>query len=187
MKGDVVLSFFLLLLSDAHKKGIVSCPVSPSSGLRLPSRSMNSSGMISPSPTSSLHTASGSSTPQPRSGKILYHQTKQPIFPQEALGTIQKSPTGFQSNGGTAYQEGPKQGQFQRNMQARRDIISPEYNALANHNRRAVEGVRREFRNEKACLADCASQQQLVRDNTRPNAPIDRKSGAPVAGRMDGL
>jgi len=177
----------VLLFSNAHKKGIVSCPVSPSGGIRLPSRTMNSSGKISPSPTSNLHTASGPSTPQPRSGKIPYHQTKQPIFPQEALGTIQKSPTGFQSNKGTAYQEGPNQGQFQRNMQARRDMISPENNALANHNRRAVEGVRREFRNEKACLADCASHQQLVRDNAKPKAPINRKSCAPVAGRTDGL
>lgn len=117
----------MLLFSNAHKKGIVSCPVSPSGGLRLPSRTMNSSGKISPSPTSNLHTASGPSTPQ------------------------------------------------------------PENNALANHNRRAVEGVRREFRNEKACLADCASHQQLVRDNAKPKAPINRKSCAPVAGRTDGL
>ncbi|PNY08634.1 ATP binding protein [Trifolium pratense] len=164
--------------SNAHKPPrIVSCPVSPSLGLRLPSRSTNSSGMISPSQTSSSRNASGPSTPQTcRSGTIPYHQTKQPIFPQEALGMIPKSPNGFWSNGSTAYQ-GPKHGQIQRKTPdrhaCRQDIISHENDSLANHNRRAIEGVPREFPNgKKSCLADvdCTSQPQRVRGNARPNA-----------------
>ncbi|WJX48012.1 mitogen-activated protein kinase kinase kinase [Trifolium repens] len=176
--------------SNAHKPPrIVSCPVSPSLGLRLPSRSTNSSGMISPSQTSSSHNASGPSTPQTcRSGTIPYQQRKQPIFPQEDLGMIPKSPNGFQSNGSTAYQ-GPKHGQIQRKSPARhacrRDLISPENDSLANHNRRAVEGVPREFRSGKSSLpeVDCTSQQQRERDNAQSNAFIDHKSSAPVVGR----
>ncbi|XP_004503703.1 mitogen-activated protein kinase kinase kinase YODA isoform X1 [Cicer arietinum] len=192
--------------SNAHKPKIVSCPVSPSGSQRLPSRSVNLSGRIS-SPTCRSHTASGPSTPQ----------TKQPIFPHEALGVIQKSQNGFQSNGSTTYQS-QQHGQFQRNMQARhachQDIISSENNALTNYNRRAIEGVpiefgdgcrqdiipsenynrrkaidevSREFRNGKSCLADRVPQQQRVRDNVRPNASLDQKSSAPVRGRMNGL
>jgi hypothetical protein len=190
----MVLSFFWpLVFSNAHKPPrIVSCPVSPSLGLRLPSRSTNSSGMISPSQTSSSHNASGPSTPQTcRSGTIPYQQRKQPIFPQEDLGMIPKSPkspNGFQSNGSTAYQ-GPKHGQIQRKSPARhacrRDLISPENDSLANHNRRAVEGVPREFRTGKSSLpeVDCTSQQQRERDNAQSNAFIDHKSSAPVVGR----
>ncbi|KAL5052998.1 hypothetical protein RYX36_033680 [Vicia faba] len=269
--------------SYAHKGRIVSCPVSPSDVLRVPPRYMNPNGRISPSPTPNPHTASGPSTPQIcrctpqicRCGTNPYYQSKQPIFPHEALGIIiQKSPTGNQSNGRTACQcECSKHGQLQRNTKptiqssggaacqcqcskhgqsqrntkptiqssggeacqcqcskhgqlqrntkptiqssggadcqclcsncqclcskhgqiqrntqprqqpcCRRDIISPENNALANHSRRAVEGgVPRESHNGRS--SNCVPRQQRVRDNARPN----RKSSAPVVGRTNGL
>ncbi|CAK8579210.1 unnamed protein product [Lathyrus sativus] len=237
--------------SYAHKGRIVSCPVSPSDGLRVPPRSMNLNGRISPSPTPNPHAAaaSGPSTPQIcRCGANPYYQTKQPIFPHEALGMTHKSPTGNQSNGRTAGQcqcsnhaqlqrnmkppiqsnEGTacqcqcskhgqlqrnmkptiqsnggaaclcqcsKHGQFQRNAQprqlcCRQDIISPENNALANHSRRAVEGVPRESRravegvpreSRNGRSSNCVSRQQRARPNT------SRKSSAPVVGRTNGL
>ncbi|KAI5383657.1 mitogen-activated protein kinase kinase kinase YODA [Lathyrus oleraceus] len=225
--------------SYANKARIVSCPVSPSDGLRVPPRSMNPSGRISPTLTPNPHTASGPSTPQIcRCGTNPYYQTKQPIFPHEALGMTHKSPTGNQSNGRTAcqYQCSPcqcqcskhgqlqrnmkppiqsnggaacqcqcsKHGQLQRNMKptiesnggtacqcqfqrntqprqlcSRQDIISPENIGLANHSRRAVEGIPRESRNGRS--SNCVSRQQRVRPNT------SRKSSAPGVGRTNGL
>lgn len=172
----------------------------------MASRSLHASGRMSPSPTSSPHTASGPSSPLISGGcdgAIPFHQAKQPIFSYEGVGMIQKSQIGFQSNGTTAH-HGSKHDKLWRNTQTRhyRDIIPSDNDVLAIHNRRAVEGDPNEFRDRKSYLADRdprdyrdrksyladrVPQQQLVRDYARPNAYLDHKPSSPMhGGRMNG-
>lgn len=179
---------FVPFFSGAHTPRNISCPVSPSRSLLLPS-TLHVSGRMSPSPLSSPHTASGSSTPLTSGGgAIPFHQTKRPIFSYEAVGMIQKPQNGFYSNRSTAYQE-PKHDQFwgiPQTTHACRDIISSDHDALANHNRMAFQGDPREFHDGESCLADRVSQ-QLLRDYVRLNISLDVKPSAPSIDRINGL
>ncbi|RDX77284.1 Mitogen-activated protein kinase kinase kinase YODA, partial [Mucuna pruriens] len=173
--------------SNGHTPRNISCPVSPSGGLLLPYKSFHTSGRMSPSPISSPHTASGSSSPLTSGGgAIPFHQTKQPIFSHEVLGMIQKSQNGFYSNGNSAYQ-GSKHEQLGRNLQTThacsRDVISYDNDALPNHTRRPVQG---DPRDGKSYLADCVSQ-QLLRDYVRLNACLDLMPNAPKPDRINDL
>ncbi|TKY60638.1 Mitogen-activated protein kinase kinase kinase YODA [Spatholobus suberectus] len=175
--------------SDAHAPRNISCPVSPSGSLLLPYKSLHTSGRMSPSPISSPHTASGSSSPLTSGGgAIPFHQTKQPIFSHDVVGMIQKSQNDFYSNGTVAYQ-GSKHEQFGRNLQtthACRDVVSYDNGALLNHTRMAAQGDPIEFRDGKSYLADCVSQ-QLLRDYVRLNACLDLMPDASKHDRSNDL
>ncbi|KAK7318221.1 hypothetical protein RJT34_02920 [Clitoria ternatea] len=167
--------------SNAYPQRNVSCPVSPSGSLLLPLKSLHTSGRMSPSPISSPHTASGSSTPLTSGGgAIPFHHTKQPMFSYEAVGMIQKAQNGFHSNGSTAYQ-GSKHEQFwitSQSIHTCRDFVSSDNDDLPNNTSRAVQGEPSEFRDVKSYLSDCVSQ-QLLRDYVRLNASLDLNPSAP--------
>ncbi|KAJ1411802.1 Protein kinase domain [Sesbania bispinosa] len=169
--------------SDAHTPRNLSCPISPSRSLPLPSRSLHASGRMSPSPISSPHTASGSSTPLTSGGgAIPFHLTKQPILSYEDVGMIQKSQNGLYSSGNTAYLGS---GRKTQTTHACRDIASSDNDILANHDKRAVQGDPREFHEGKSYLVDCMSQ-QLLRDYMRLNASLGILPSSPMLGRKNG-
>ncbi|PON62895.1 Serine/threonine protein kinase [Parasponia andersonii] len=94
--------------SDTHSPRNISCPVSPIGSPLLYSRSpQHMSGRMSPSPISSPHIASGSSTPLTGgSGALPVHHPKQPTtYLHEGMGAIQRSQNGFYTNGGSPYHE----------------------------------------------------------------------------------
>lgn len=180
-KGRVLTSFGFFFARDAHKPRNISCPVSPVGSLRLPYKSLRTSGKMSASPISSPHTASGPSSPLTSGGgAIPFHQTKKPIFSHDVVGMIPKSQNGFYSNRKTANQ-GSKHEQFGRNLQTTnvsQDVASSDNDAHPNHSKWGVHGDPREFRDEKSYLADCVSQ-QLLRDYVRLNACLNRMPDAP--------
>ncbi|XP_061337299.1 LOW QUALITY PROTEIN: mitogen-activated protein kinase kinase kinase YODA-like [Gastrolobium bilobum] len=169
-------------LSDTHIPRNVSRPVSPTRSSLLHSRSLHMSGRMSPSPISSPHTASGSSTPLTGGcGAIPFHQTKQPTFSFEGVGVSQRTQNGLYSHGNTAYQE-RKNEPFWGILQtayACPDIVSSNNDALGNHNRRAVQGVPREFYDGKSYLTDCVSL-QLLSDHVRLNSSLNLNPNAPL-------
>ncbi|XP_020216589.1 mitogen-activated protein kinase kinase kinase YODA isoform X2 [Cajanus cajan] len=173
--------------SDVHPSRNISCPVSPTGSLLY--KSSHTSGWMSPSPISSPHTVSGSSSPLTSGGgAIPFHQTKQPIFSHDVMGMIQKSRNDFYSNGNTAHPE-YKHEQFGRNFQtthACRDVVSSDNDALPNHSMRFVQGDPIEIRDGKSYLADCVSQ-QLLRDYVRLNACLGIMEEAPKRDRFNGL
>lgn len=89
-RGNAVSGF-----SDAHTPRNLSCPVSPIGSPHLHPRSpQHLSGRMSPSPISSPHTASGSSTPLTGGGNgaiPFHHQQQHPIISP-------RSPNNFYSN-----------------------------------------------------------------------------------------
>ncbi|KHN25694.1 Mitogen-activated protein kinase kinase kinase 2 [Glycine soja] len=156
--------------SEAHTPRNISCPVSPPAGSPLlPPRLLHVTGRLSPSPISSPHTASGSSTPLTGGiGAVPFHQTKQPIFSHEGVNVIQRPQNALNSNGSTAYQE-PNCDPLWRILKstfACPDIVSSNNDALGNHNRRVGQGLPREFYDGKSYLADGVSQ-QLLNDHVR--------------------
>lgn len=157
----------------------MSCPASPPENLILPSRLTHASGRTPPSPLSSPHTASGSSTPiTSGGGAIPLNHTKQPKH--EAKGMFQQSQN---SNRNTAHQKS-KNGQFGRNVQIKqacRDVSSSDNAILAKNNRR----VSRQVRDGKSDLDDCLSQ-QLSKDHVRVNASLSLNPGAQRLGHKNG-
>ncbi|KAI4326940.1 hypothetical protein L6164_019453 [Bauhinia variegata] len=188
--ADAVRSLKLKLSSgssDAHSPRNISGPVSPSGSPLLHSRAAHVSGRMSPSPISSPHTASGSSTPLTGgSGALPFHQTKLSTFLYEGVGMSQRSQNTFSSNGNTVYHD-----QFwgiSQTTHTYRDIISSDNDDFAKHIRGpvSVQGDRRDFYEGKSFLADCVSQ-QLLRDHVRLNSSLDLKPSAPMLGRINGL
>ena len=135
----------------------------------MPPRLLHVTGRLSPSPISSPHTASGSSTPLTGGiGAVPFHLTKQPIFSHEGINVIQRPQNALNSNGSTAYQE-PNCDPLWRILKstfACPDIVSSNNDALGNHNRRVGQGLPREFYDGKSYLADGVSQ-QLLNDHVR--------------------
>ncbi|KAF7828263.1 Mitogen-activated protein kinase kinase kinase YODA [Senna tora] len=176
--------------SDTHTPRNISCPVSPIGSPHLPSRSLLASGRMSPSPISTPHAVSGSSTPLTGgNGAIPFHQAKQPTFSYEGVGMIQRSRVSFYPNGSTGYYEAkhePFKGHPQTTHTSQ-DITSFDKDAIANQMRRPFRECPRGFYDGKSYLADCVSQ-QLLRDNARVNSSIDLKpNSTPMLGRINGL
>ncbi|KAL2348030.1 hypothetical protein Fmac_002030 [Flemingia macrophylla] len=142
--------------SDAHTPRDISHPVSPTGSPLLPSSSRQASGRLSPSPISSPHTASGSSTPLTSGiGAVPFHQTKQPTFSYEGVNVIQRPQN-------ARYQEpnhDPLRG-IMRDTFAYPDIVSSNNDCLG-YNRRVVQGSPREFYD--------GDLQQVLNDRARSN------------------
>ncbi|KAL2342744.1 hypothetical protein Fmac_004029 [Flemingia macrophylla] len=115
--------------SDVRTSRNISCPVSPTRSVLFSYKSSHTSGMTSPSPISSPHTASGSSSPLTSGGgAIPFHQTDS----HDVMGMIHKSRNDFNSNGNPAYQ-GYKHEYYGRNFQtthAFRDVVSSDNDAI---------------------------------------------------------
>lgn len=141
---------------------------------------------MSPSPISSPHTASGSSTPLTGgSGAPPFHHPKQPTtYLHEGMGTIQRCQNGFYTNGSTPYHE-PKPELFRAMPQAShafRDIISPDNSTIGNQIGRPAAG---DFYDVQSVLADRVSQ-QLLRDHVKLNPALDFSLSSPVLDRTNG-
>ncbi|CAK7335562.1 unnamed protein product [Dovyalis caffra] len=171
--------------SDVHTMKNSSCPVSPIGSPLLHSRSpQNLSGRMSPSPISSPHTASGSSTPLTGGcGSIPFHHAKQPItYLQESIGMIPRSQSSFYPNSSSPYQE-PKPGLFRGVSQAScvfREIISSENSVLGN------QLGRPELYDGHPVLFDRVSQ-QLLRDHMTLKPSLDLNPNSSILGRSNGI
>lgn len=169
-------------LSNTHGSRNISCPVSPIGSPHLPSRLLHASGRTSPSPISSPHTASGSSTPVTGgSGAIPFHQAKQPTFAHEGVDKIQRSQISYKYDA----KHDPSWG-IPQTTHASQHTMSFDTGALANQIWRPVQQDPREFYSgDKSCLADCVSQ-QLLRDHARLNSSINPKPSTLMHGFISG-
>ncbi|KAI5601442.1 hypothetical protein BDE02_01G092600 [Populus trichocarpa] len=162
-----------------------SCPLSPVGSPLLHSRSpLNLSGRMSPSPISSPHTASGSSTPLSGGcGAIPFHHAKQPITClQGSIGMIPRSQSSFYPNSSSPYQE-PKPDLFRGVSQAScvfREIISSEYSALGN------QLGQPELYDRHPVLADRVSQ-QLLREHMKLKPSLDLNPNSSIIGHSNGI
>jgi len=142
------------------------------------------SGRMSPSPISSPHTASGSSTPLSGGcGAIPFHHAKQPITClQGSIGMIPRSQSSFYPNSSSPYQE-PKPDLFRGVSQAScvfREIISSEYSALGN------QLGQPELYDRHPVLADRVSQ-QLLREHMKLKPSLDLNPNSSIIGHSNGI
>ncbi|KAE8710788.1 Mitogen-activated protein kinase kinase kinase YODA [Hibiscus syriacus] len=164
--------------SDAHTPRNMSCPVSPSGSPILHPRSpQNFSGRMSPSPISSPHALSGSSTPLTGgSGAIPFHHQNQPMtYLHEGIGIIPRTQNNFYANASNPYQE-PKPDMFQGILQASnvsQETISSDTGAFGKQYGRPV-------------LGDHVSQ-QLLRDHMKLKPVLDLNPGSSMLGRNGGI
>ncbi|KAJ4712055.1 Kinase superfamily protein [Melia azedarach] len=177
--------------SDAHTPRNVSCPVSPIGSPLLHARSpQHASGRMSPSPISSPHTASGSSTPLTgASGAIPFHHSKQPTtYLHEGIGMVPRSQNIFHTSATNLYQD-PKPDMFRGMSQAShvfREVISSGRSALQNQFGRPCHGDFREFCDGQPILADHVSQ-QLSKDHGKLNLSLDLNPNSSMLGRTNGI
>ncbi|XP_062074346.1 mitogen-activated protein kinase kinase kinase YODA [Humulus lupulus] len=180
-------SKFGTVSSDAHSPRNISCPVSPIGSPLLYSRSpQHMSGRLSPSPISSPHTASGSSTPLTGgSGALPFHHPKQHTYVHESMGTIQRCQSGFYTNGSTPYHE-PKPELFrgvQQTSHAFRDMFSSDNSPIVNQMGRPTPV---EFYDVQSVLADRVSQ-QLLKDHVKLNSSVEFSLSSPMLDRTNGI
>ncbi|XP_050227863.1 mitogen-activated protein kinase kinase kinase YODA isoform X2 [Mercurialis annua] len=172
--------------SEAHTPKNASCPVSPiGSPLMHPRSPQHMNGRLSPSPISSPHTASGSSTPLTGgTGAIPFHHSLQPTaYMQESLGMIPRSHNILYSNS-INYQE-PKHDVFRGMSQAShvfRQLISSE-NVLETQFGQSTHGG---LNNGPPVLADRVSQ-QLLRDHVKLKPSLDLNPNFSMHGRNNGI
>ncbi|XP_024043817.1 mitogen-activated protein kinase kinase kinase YODA isoform X2 [Citrus clementina] len=173
--------------SDAHTPRNVSCPVSPiGSPLLHPRSPQHTSGWVSPSPISSPHTASGSSTPiTGGSGAIPFHHPMPPsTYLHEGIGVAPRSQNSFHSSSSNLYQDPDLFRGMSQASHVFREIISSDRSALANQFGRPGPGDLREFYDGQPVLADDESQ-QLSKDHGKSNLPLDLNPGLPMLGRTN--
>lgn len=177
--------------SDIHTPRNMSCPVSPiGSPLPHPRSPQNFSGRMSPSPISSPHALSGSSTPLTGgSGAIPFHHQKQSMaYLHEGLGIIPRSQTNFYGNANNPYQE-PKPDMFRGISQASnvsQEMISSDTGAFGKQYGWPGHGDHRDFYNGQPALADHVSQ-QLLRDHVKLKPSLDLNPGSSMLGRNGGI
>ncbi|GFY84177.1 protein kinase superfamily protein [Actinidia rufa] len=169
--------------SEIHIPRNISCPVSPIGSPLLHSRSpQHLNGILSPSPISSPHTTSGSSTPLTGgSANILYHQLNQSVYLQEGFGI--KSPNHYTNS--PSYHS-PHHDIFrgmQSGSQVFRELLSSENEALGKHFGRPIHG---EQYDGQSVLADRVSQ-QLLRDHAKLSPSLDLSFCSPFPDRMSGM
>ncbi|XP_057480811.1 mitogen-activated protein kinase kinase kinase YODA-like [Actinidia eriantha] len=169
--------------SEIHIPRNISCPVSPIGSPLLHSRSpQHLNGRLSPSPISSPHTTSGSSTPLTGgSANILYHQLNQSVYLQEGFGI--KSQNHYTNS--PSYHS-PNHDIFrgmQSGSQIFRELLSSENEALGKHFGRPIHG---EQYDGQSVLADRVSQ-QLLRDHAKLSPSLDLSSCSPFPDRMSGM
>ncbi|KAK8618104.1 hypothetical protein V6N13_115978 [Hibiscus sabdariffa] len=177
--------------SDAHTPRNMSCPVSPSGSPLLHPRSPhNFSGRMSPSPISSPHALSGSSTPLTGgSGAIPFHHQNQPMtYLHECIGIIPRSQNNFYANASNPYQE-PKADMFRGISQASnasQEMISSDTGAFGKQYGWPGHGDHRELYDGQPVLADHVSQ-QLLRDHVKSKPSLDLNPGSSMLGRNGGI
>ncbi|GAV83877.1 Pkinase domain-containing protein [Cephalotus follicularis] len=165
--------------SEAHTPRNVSCPVSPVGSPLLHSRSPQLvSGRVSPSPISSPHATSGSSTPLTGgSGAIPFHHSKQPMnYLHKGIAMIPRTQNSFYNSGGNLYQES-KPDLFRGMPQAThvfREMISAD-NAQNQIGRLGHGGLY----DGQTILADRVSQ-QLLRDHVKMKPSLDLNPCSPM-------
>ncbi|XVF51471.1 hypothetical protein PTKIN_Ptkin04bG0187700 [Pterospermum kingtungense] len=177
--------------SDAHTPRNVSCPVSPiGSPLLHPRSPQNLSGRMSPSPISSPHTASGSSTPLTGgNGAIPFHHQKQPMtYLHEGIGMLPRSQNSFYGNTSNPYQE-PKPDLFRGISQAPnvfQEMILSDSSAFGKRYGKPGHGDHGEVCDGQPVLADHVSQ-QLLRDHVKLKPSLDLNASSSVLGRNGGI
>ncbi|XP_022720417.1 mitogen-activated protein kinase kinase kinase YODA-like isoform X1 [Durio zibethinus] len=177
--------------SDAHTPRNMSCPVSPmGSPLLHPRSPQHLSGRMSPSPISSPHTASGSSTPLTGgSGAIPFHHQKQPMtYLHEGIGITPRSQNSFYGNASNPYQE-PEPDLFRGISQASnvfQEIISSDSGAFGKQYGRSGHVDHRELYDGQPVLADHVSQ-QLLRDHVKLKPSLDLNTSSSMLGRNGGF
>lgn len=161
----------------------ISCPVSPiGSPLKHPKSPQHMSGRMSPSPISSPHTVSGSSTPlSGGSGAIPFHYSKQPTtYLHEGIGLISRGQNSFFANGSTPFCE-PQPHLFQGIPQASHasfnDVIS--YDNVKPGNQIGHYDIR-------SILANRVSQ-QFLKDPMKINPSLDFSLNSPMLDRTSGI
>ncbi|XP_010275625.1 PREDICTED: mitogen-activated protein kinase kinase kinase YODA-like [Nelumbo nucifera] len=171
--------------SDSHMPRNISCPVSPIGSPLLHSRSPR----MSPSPISSPHTMSGSSTPLTGgNGAIPFHHLKQSAYMHDGFGSMPRSPNSMYVNGSTTFHD-PRQDLFrgmQPGSQVFRDLVSSESDALGMQFGRHAHGDSREFYDGQSVLADRVSQ-QLLKDHVKSKPSLDLSPVSPMLGRSNGI
>lgn len=145
---------------------------------------------MSPSPISSPHTASGSSTPLTGgSGAIPFHHPMPPLsYLHEGIGMAPRSQNSFHSSSSNQYQD-PKPDFFRGMSQASdvfREIITSDRSAIGNQFGRPGPGDLTEFHDGQPFLADRVSQ-QLSKDHWKSTLPLDLNPGPPMLGRTNGI
>ena len=148
---------------------------------------------MSPSPISSPHTTSGSSTPLTGgSGAIPFHHPKPIInFMHEGIGIIPRSQNSLYANGSSPYQD-PQPDIFRAMPQVShvlQEIISSENGNDSSGNQfgRPVHGdPRRDLYDPQSFLSDRVSQ-QLLRDSANLNLSLDLNPGSPMLTRTIGI
>ncbi|EEF51206.1 mitogen-activated protein kinase kinase kinase YODA [Ricinus communis] len=171
--------------SEVHTPKNASCSVSPVGSPLIHSRSpQHMSGRLSPSPISSPHTVSGSSTPLTGgSGAVPFHHSMQPTtYLQESMGMIQRSQNILYSN--SNYQE-PNPNLFRGISQAShvfRELIASE-NVFENQFGRSGH---EDLYSGQPVLADRVSQ-QLLRDHVKLKPSLDLNPSLSMLGRTNGI
>ncbi|KAK6274720.1 hypothetical protein POUND7_004429 [Theobroma cacao] len=177
--------------SDAHTPRNVSCPVSPiGSPLLHPRSPQHMSGRMSPSPISSPHTVSGSSTPlSGGSGAIPFHHPKLPItYLHDGTGIIPRSQNSYYGNASNPYQE-PKPDLFRGISQASnvfQEMISSDTGAFGKQYGRPGHGDHRELYDGQPVLADHVSQ-QLLRDHVKFKPSLDLSPSSSMLRHNGGI
>ncbi|KAK2983536.1 hypothetical protein RJ640_023070 [Escallonia rubra] len=156
--------------SDIHISRNISCPVSPIGSPLLNSRSpQHSNGRMSPSPISSPHTASGSSTPLTSSAASSFYYLNPSVYLQE----VPKSPHSPYANSTTYRDHNPA---IFRGMQSGSHTF-----VLGNKFGRPAQG---EMCDGQSILADCVSQ-QLLRDQVNLKQSLDLNPCSLSQGRLN--
>lgn len=145
---------------------------------------------MSPSPISSPHTASGSSTPLTSgSGAIPFQNSKQqPAYLQESIGMIPRSQNSFFTNSSKPYKE-LKPDVFRGMSQPSnvfREIISSENSAIVNQFGQPGHGDLRELNDGHPVSADRVSQ-QLLRDHAKLKPSLDLNPNLSIIGPSNGI
>ncbi|KAJ0048342.1 hypothetical protein Pint_15145 [Pistacia integerrima] len=177
--------------SEAHTPWNMSCPVSPIGSPLLHTRSpQHASGRMSPSPISSPHTASGSSTPLTGgSGAIPFHQYQQPTnYLQEGIAIAPRSQNNFYTNASNPYQD-PRHDLFRGMSQASRvfrEVISSDGATQVNQFGRPGNGDLRDFYDGRLVLSDQVSE-QILRNHPKLNPSVDLNPSSSMLGRINGM
>lgn len=145
---------------------------------------------MSPSPISSPHTASGSSTPLTGgSGAIPFHHLQQPMtYLHEGVGIIPRSQNNFYANAGNPYQE-PKPDLFRAISQASnvfQEMISSDSGGFGKQYGRLGHGDHRELYDGQPVLVGHVSQ-QLLADHVKLRSSLDLNPSSSMLGRNGGM
>ncbi|GLT31202.1 hypothetical protein SLA2020_059540 [Shorea laevis] len=172
--------------SDVHIPRNISCPVSPIGSPLLHSRSpQHLNGRMSPSPISSPHTTSGTSTPLTGgSGALPFCNLKQSFYLQESVGSTPKSSSSLYVSG-SSYHDSYTD--IFRGMQPGSpifaELVLSDNDILGKQLVRPAQG---ESYDGQSVLADRVSQ-QLLRDHVKMNQSLNLSPNSPLPSWSSGV